>query len=203
MFAVGYRSGSRLPRRIVILGPDDALAHRPSRIVVAGTSGSGKSTVGARIGPLLGIEHVDIDGLHHGPRWTPRASFEEDVDRFSTRPGWVTEWNYSAVRDRLADRADLLIWLDLPRRTVMRQVIVRTLRRRIRREVLWNGNVEPPLRYIFLERDYIVRWAWRTHPLTAQRVDALAHRSPDLPIVRLRSHAEVDRWLELLPSAKS
>lgn len=187
----------------MILGPDDAPAQLPLRIVVAGTAGSGKSTLAARIGVLLGIEHVDIDGLHHGPKWTPRPSFEEDVDRFSTQPSWVTEWNYSRVRDRLADRGDLLIWLDLPRRTVMRQVIVRTIKRRVRREVLWNGNVEPPLNRIFFERDHIVRWAWRTHHLTAQRVDLLAHQLPNLPIVRLRSHAEVDRWIRLLQAARS
>jgi hypothetical protein len=58
----------------------------------------------------------------------------------------VTEWQYSLVRGILAERADLLIWLDLTRGVVMWQVVRRTLRRRLRREVLWNGNIEPPLR---------------------------------------------------------
>ena len=40
-------------------------------------------------------------------------------------------------------RADTVVWLDLPRRIVMRQVVSRTFRRSILREELWNGNREP------------------------------------------------------------
>ncbi|MGB2721588.1 MAG: AAA family ATPase [Rhodococcus sp. (in: high G+C Gram-positive bacteria)] len=184
-----------------MVGPDAALPHRPARIVVAGTSGSGKTTLAARIGSLLDIEHVEIDSLFHGPNWTPRPTFESDVDEFLARPSWVTEWQYGVVRDRLADRADLLLWLDLPRRTVMRQVITRTLRRRLGRHELWNGNIEPPLHRIFFDREYIVRWAWSTYRLTTARVQRLSVRRPELPIVRFRSHRDVDAWIahQLIP----
>lgn len=179
---------------VVILGPDDPLPGRPTRIVVAGTSGSGKTTLSGRLAAVLGTEHTEIDALYHGPSWIPRESFESDVDAFSSRESWVTEWQYGLVRDRLADRADLMVWLDLPRSTVMRQVIARTVRRRLRREVLWNGNIEAPLHRIFVERDHIVRWAWTTHRTTQRKVRAVAERRPDLPVVRLRSHDEADRW---------
>ena len=43
-----------------------------------------------------------------------------------------------------------------------RRVVKRTLGRRLRREVLWAGNVEPPLRTFFTDREHIVRWAWST-----------------------------------------
>lgn len=88
----------------------------------------------------------------------------------------------------------MMVWLDLPRRTVMRQVIARTVRRRYRREVLWNGNIEPPLHRIFFERDHIVRWSWTTHRKTGRTVRLLDGRRPELPIVRLRSRSEVDEW---------
>jgi hypothetical protein len=39
-------------------------------------------------------------------------------------------------------RADTVIWLDPPRRTVMRRVIWRTIRRVAGRAELWNGNRE-------------------------------------------------------------
>jgi len=125
---------------------------------VAGTSGSGKTTLAATVGEVLGLPHVEIDALFHGPGWTPRASFIADVDAFTRQDRWVTEWQYSAVRDLLADRADLLVWLDLPRVRVMRQVIRRTLRRRVRRQPLWNGNLEPALWTVLRDPDHIVRW---------------------------------------------
>ncbi|WP_170944537.1 AAA family ATPase [Rhodococcus sp. 14-2483-1-1] len=189
----------------MILGPNDAVYRRPSRIVVAGTSGSGKTTLSARLGSLLGIEHIEIDSLYHGPNWTPRATFESDVEEFIARPSWVTEWQYHAVRDRLADRADLMLWLDLPRRTVMRQIVIRTLRRRFGRRELWNGNVEPPLHRIFFDRDHIIRWAWRTYPRTAERVRHVSLRRPELTIVRFESHREVNAWIaqRLVPTESS
>ncbi|MEU8168312.1 AAA family ATPase [Micromonospora sp. NPDC049004] len=177
------------------LDATDPLPHRPRRVLVAGTSGAGKTTLASRIAISLQAPHVEIDGLFHGPSWTRRPSFEEDVRRFSAGPSWVTEWQYEAVRAHLADLADLLVWLDLPKVTVMRQVVRRTAVRRLRRRRLWNGNVEPPLWTLFTDPEHIVRWAWNTHSHTAVRIEALAARRPDLPVVRLRSHAAADRWL--------
>jgi adenylate kinase family enzyme len=162
---------------------------------VAGTSASGKTTLAARISDGLGVRHVEIDALFHGPGWTPRATFEAEVDAFSFDPGWVTEWQYSVVRERLAQRADLVVWLDLRRVTVMRRVVQRTLRRRLHHEVLWNGNVEPPLWTVFTDREHIVRWAWSTHHKSAQRIAALREQRPDLPIVRLCDPQGVEQWI--------
>jgi len=177
-----------------MLGADDPLPLRPRRVIVAGTSGAGKSTLAGRIGRALRIPYTELDSLFHGPGWVPRESFEADVDRVIAAPGWVCEWQYSVVRTRLAERADLLVWIDLPRRTVIRQVVVRTVRRRLRGEVLWNGNLEGPLHTIFTDREHIIRWAWREHHRTTAKVLSLHERRPTLPIVRLRSRAEVDRW---------
>jgi adenylate kinase family enzyme len=182
----------------VLLGAEDVVRIRPRRVLVAGTSGSGKTTVAARVGEVLGLPHIEIDALFHGPGWTQRTEFLADVEAFTSQPCWITEWQYSAVRDLLADRADLLIWLDLPRVRVMSQVIIRTLRRRLARQVLWNGNLEPPLRTVLRDPDHIVRWAWRTHAGNAERVAVLAQRRADLPIVRLRSRRQVRTWLDRL-----
>lgn len=178
-----------------LLGPGDPLPRTPRRVLVAGTSGAGKTTVARQIAARLGIPYVELDALFHGPNWTPRPSFEADVHRFTAGPAWVTEWQYAAVRGHLADRGDLLVWLDPPRARVMRQVVCRTVLRRVRRERLWNGNMESPLRTILTDPEHIVRWAWSTHGRTAERVTELLVLRPDLPVVRLRTRRDIDRWL--------
>jgi adenylate kinase family enzyme len=178
-----------------ILDAAAPLAERPRRVLVAGTSGAGKTTLARRVAALLEIPHIEIDALFHGPGWTPRATFESEVHKFSAGSCWVTEWQYTQVRAILAQRADLLVWLDLPRALVMRQLIRRTVRRRLGRQVLWNGNLEPPLRAILTDRDHIIRWAWSTHHKTATRVDALLEKHPNLVVVRLTSRSDVERWL--------
>ena len=99
------------------------------------------------------------------------------------------------MRDLLLERADLFVWLDLPRPVVMRGVVRRTLVRKLRRTTLWNGNVEPPLRTFLTGRDHIVRWAWRNLGPDRIRLGAVGDRRPDLPVVRLTSRAEVARWV--------
>ena len=181
---------------MALLTVHDELPHRPRRVLVAGSSGSGKSTLARRIGGVLTVPHVELDGLFHGPGWRPRLSFVADVQAFSAGPEWVTEWQYPEVRGLLAARCDLVVWLDLPRRTVVRRSVARTLRRRWSRTVLWNGNVEPPLRTFVTDRDHVVRWAFRTQPQVAPRVGDLLDRYPALTVVRLRRPAEVERWCQ-------
>lgn len=167
----------------------------PRRILVAGASGAGKTTLARRLADAAGLPYQEIDALYHGPDWTPRPSFVEEVDAFTAQPGWVTEWQYEPVRARLAERAQLLVFLDYSRARVMRQVMARTVRRRLRREELWNGNVEPPFHTIFSDPEHIVRWAWRTHGTRAALVADAAAANPGLEIVRLRHPRATEDWL--------
>lgn len=176
------------------------MSSRSQRIIVAGTSGAGKTHLAARIGVALQIPHIEIDALYHGPGWTTRPTFEADVQTFAATSQWVTEWQYTSVRPLLAKRADLLVWLDFSRPRVMWQVTRRTLGRSLGQTVLWNGNVEPPLRTILRDRDHIIRWAWRMHGPTRERVAALLTERPALPFVRLTTRVEVERWVASLSS---
>ena len=178
-----------------LLSAQDPIPGCPRRVLVAGTSGSGETTLAARIGELLQLPHVEIDALFHGPGWTPRSTFEDDVRRFASEPAWVTEWQYSQVRALMASRAQLLVWLDLSRWQVMRQVVRRTLRRRLHRQVLWNGNTEPPLWTILTDPEHIVRWAWTSHAKTAARVRVLREQRPELDVVRLTSRSGIEDWV--------
>jgi len=179
----------------VLLGPSDPLPVRPRRVAVAGCSGSGKTTLGSALAARLGSAYTDLDGLFHGPDWVPRPEFEADVRVLAAGEEWITEYGYGLARPLVGPRADLLVWLDLPRWRVMTQIVPRTVRRRLARVPLWNGNLEPALHTVLTDPDHIVRWAWRTHAKTAVRVGELRARRPELPVVRLRSRRAVTEWL--------
>ena len=175
---------------------DAPLPHRPQRVVVAGVSGAGKTTLARRIAEVVGAPHTEIDALFHGPGWVPRASFLDDVRALVAGPTWTTEWQYAAARPLLLERADLLVWLDLPFATVtLPRLVRRTVRRRLRREVLWNGNVAPPLRTILTDPQHVVRFAVAGRHKNRDRVPGLEALCPGLTVVRLRSRAEVEHWL--------
>jgi adenylate kinase family enzyme len=168
----------------------------PRRILVAGVSGTGKTTLAKRIATITGAPHTEIDALFHGPAWTPRPEFEADVEDMMRQAAWVTEWQYAPVRERLAASADLLVWLDLPFWTVtFPRVVRRTVRRRLKRERLWNENIEGPLWTFFTDRDHIVRWSITTRHNFRSRVPIAERVHPNLTVVRLRTVAEVETWL--------
>ncbi|PFG41473.1 adenylate kinase family enzyme [Isoptericola jiangsuensis] len=174
------------------LGPDGP---RARRVLVAGTAGAGKTTLARHLGRLLDLPHVELDGLFHGPGWVPRPEFMDEVRSLAASDAWVTEWQYQPARPILLRRAELLVWLDLPVHVVMRQVLRRTISRRIHRTVLWNGNVEPPLWTILRDEEHVVRWAWTTRHKFDRLDERLADDAPHVTVVRLRSRREADRWL--------
>ncbi len=136
------------------------------RIVVIGTSGSGKSTLARRIGDRLNLPVIELDALHHLPGWEVRPvdEFRELVDRATVGRRWVVDGNYSATRDIVWARAQVVIWLDYPRWRSMARVIRRTVWRAATREELWHGNREPWSNFVSLDPERsIIAWTWTTH----------------------------------------
>jgi adenylate kinase family enzyme len=180
---------------VPLLRFDDELPHRPNRITINGTSGAGKSTLAITVSTLLDLPYVEMDALYHGPGWTPRADFVEQVAAATSGPRWVCEFQYHTVRPMLAERADLVVWLDLPTPLVLWRVARRTVIRRLLRQELWNGNREGPLRAVVTDPEHIIRWAWSTRHKAAERARDLVVSRPLLPVVRLRTPREVERWV--------
>jgi len=167
---------------------------------VVGNSGSGKSTLAAALAARLGVPYVELDSIFHQPGWTelPRAEFRDRVAGLTAGDEWVIDGNYTAVRDLVWARADTVVWVDLPRRLVMRRVIGRTLRRAVLRQELWNGNREPSSNWLTLDpKRSIIMWAWTQHSKYRVRYgEAMADPAfAHLTFVRLRSPADVRAFL--------
>ncbi|HUW78494.1 MAG TPA: shikimate kinase [Candidatus Nanopelagicaceae bacterium] len=61
------------------------------RVLVGGISGAGKTTVAKRIASRFGLPFIEIDGLFHGPNWTERPEFVDDLTRLLDGPSWVID----------------------------------------------------------------------------------------------------------------
>lgn len=165
------------------------------RIVVIGTTGSGKTTVARELAPALSVPHVELDALFHGPDWTPRLTFRRDVEAAIAATAWVCEGNYSVVRDLVWSRGTELVWLDLPFPVVFRRLWSRTWRRYRRNEVLWNGNREHFWSQFTWDGLFVcaLRTHWRRRRISPQRLREPSYRH--LVVHRLRSPREVEVWI--------
>jgi adenylate kinase family enzyme len=169
-------------------------------VVVIGATGSGKSTLAERLAARLGGAYVELDALHWEPHWTEAAPdvFRERVARATVGPRWVVAGNYRAVRDIVWPRADTLVWLDYPFPLVLRRLTVRTVRRAVTREVLWNDNREHLLDHCRLwSETSLFNWLFKTYWTYRREFPTLfiqpAHAH--LRIVRLRRPRDAEAWL--------
>lgn len=146
----------------------------------------------------MDIPYAELDALYHGPNWTKRPTFEDDLDRFTSQPAWITEWQYDEARPLLLDRADTFIWLDLPFPLVLWRVTSRTACRWITREELWAGNREQPLWKIFTDRSNIIRWSIASRHVVRDQMPTIRTAHPTLRILRLRRRKHLEQFLTRL-----
>lgn len=170
------------------------------RVSLVGVPGSGKTTVGRQLAESMGVPFIELDSIFHQPGWgeLPRDEFRQRVSEAVTAEAWVVDGNYAAVRDLVWQRADTVVWLDLPRRLVIRRIIVRTIRRALTRERLWNNNREPLTNFYRLDPEKnVIRWAWVKYDDYVERYSAAMHDAAyaHLRFIRLGTKQEVDAFL--------
>ena len=133
------------------------------RIIVIGTSCSGKTTLARRLAAKLDIPHIELGRLFWLPEWEQRRKdeFRALVKKAVTAERWVSCGNFSEVRDILWNRATHVVWLNYSFPVVFYRALYRTVSRAITKEELFSGNRES-FRQSFLSRDSILWWVLKT-----------------------------------------
>ncbi len=134
------------------------------RVMVIGTSCSGKTALARRIAEALDSPHVELDVVFWGPDWTecPTEEFRDAVRKYVESDRWVVDGNHGRVRDILLSRATDAVWLNYSFPVVFWRALSRTCRRVFFREELFGGNRET-FRHAFLSRGSILWWVMRTY----------------------------------------
>jgi adenylate kinase family enzyme len=173
------------------------------KIVVVGSTGCGKSVLAEQLASKLGLDFIELDALNWGPDWTPAGAetLRARVEQATRSPGWVVAGNYSGTRPVTWPRAQALIWLDYSFPIVFWRLTIRTLRRAITREELWNGNCEKFWWHLKLWSDEsLFHWLFKTY-WRRKREYPLLFGVPEyahLHILHFQRPVEAQTWLACL-----
>ena len=162
------------------------------KVLVIGSGGSGKSTFARDMGQLLNIEVIHLDTHYWNSGWveTPKAEWLRTIEELLSRDSWIMDGNYSGTLEVRLRACDTVIFLDISRPTCLWRVL--------KRVVLYRNNGRPDMTVGCPEKFNLefIRWVWnyprKTRPKVIRR---LSENSENKKVVRLRSRAEVERFL--------
>ncbi len=171
------------------------------RIIVIGSTSSGKSTLAQQLAARLGVDFIELDALHWERNWTeaPDEVFRARVEAATRATGWVVAGNYHQVRDIAWPRAEAVLWLDYTLPLIFWRLTYRTFKRALIREELWNGNRESLWTHFKLwSDDSLFHWLFKTYWRRRREYPQLfaepAHAH--LTILRFQSPRETQAWLD-------
>lgn len=169
------------------------------RVMIVGGAGSGKSTLARILGPRLGLPVFHMDQIHWQENWVerpqadkiPMAKAVEDQD------AWVFEGGMSVTYGSRMQRADMIIWLDLPVGLRLWRVTKRLFR--------YLGKARPDLPKGCVERLHPATlefywFIWTSRNSSRDKIAELVTGAPEgQKVVHLRSRHAVKAWLDSLP----
>lgn len=162
------------------------------RVLVVGSGGAGKSTLARELGRQAGLPVVHLDRHYWRPGWvaTPVQEWRAIVAGLVAKPAWVMDGNYGGTLDLRIPAAELIVFLDLPRRV--------TMSRAVRRWARWSGRTRPDMASECPEKIDMefLRWLWNyPRDSRVRLLRALDAHGAAARVVRLCTPREVRLWL--------
>lgn len=100
------------------------------RIAIIGNAGSGKSVLAQRLAAILNLPVYHLDQYFWKPHWThPNLDEYKTIhDELCDRGEWIIDGMNLRVLEYRAQRADMIIFLDIPRYICLWRIFKRTFK---------------------------------------------------------------------------
>jgi adenylate kinase family enzyme len=159
----------------------------PRRIVVLGCAGSGKTSLAQQIGERTGLPVICLDEMSRRLSSQGKLpSFRSLLEEAHAKEAWISDGNFAQVSfDIRLPRAELVIWLELPRIVCAWRACTRVLR-----------QGEPhKLRGL----PAVLAFIWRFDRVNRTLIEvARSKHGTKVPVIRLRSGREIAGFLQSL-----
>mgnify|MGYP000491858470 CR=1 FL=1 len=118
---------------------------KPKRIHIVGIYGTGKSTLAKKIGKILGNKIYDLDEIKYKRKYDKSRTVKERlkiIKEISNKKTWITEGTWLDYALPLYKKADLIIFLEIPKRTIYKRILTRYIKRRLSKKRYLKDNLK-------------------------------------------------------------
>ena len=171
------------------------------RIVVIGTTSSGKSTLAEQLARRLDSNFIELDALHWEADWAEASLevFRERVEVATKAERWIVAGNYHVVRDLVWPKAEAVLWLDYSLGRIFWQLLRRTLTRWWTQELLWGKNRERLWPHFKLwSTDSLFHWLFKTYWRRKREYPELLTlpEHQHLKVIRFKHPDDTEKWMK-------
>jgi adenylate kinase family enzyme len=166
-----------------------------NKICIVGCGGSGKSTLARKLGDVTGIPVYHLDVYFWKPGWKESNLMDwiQTQQELVENEKWIMDGNFNGTQMIRFDKADTIIYLDLPRYKCLFNAVKRMIvyKRKRRPDMADGCNEKFDLEFY--------KWIWgynKKHgPQTLNRLEELKEKKN---IIILKSFKEINSYLDKL-----
>jgi adenylate kinase family enzyme len=105
-----------------------------NKLYILGTSGSGKSKLADKLSKILKIKIFNLDDIFWLKKYTKKRDFYQRKKKLKAllkkNQEWIIEGVFTDWSKEAIQKANMLIWIDLPKRILSYRIFKRYLKRR-------------------------------------------------------------------------
>ena len=157
------------------------------KIIILGSSGSGKSTFAKSLQQKTGLPLIHLDNVWWKPDRThiPRDEFDRRLEALLAGDEWIIEGDYSRTWEFRIRACDTVVFLDYPEELCLRGITERV--GQARPDIPWTEkSLDPEL------VDLVRRYRGEKRPALL----GLFGKYPEKDLIVFYSRQEADKWLE-------
>ncbi len=167
------------------------------RIAIIGNAGSGKSVLAQKMHALFNLPVYHLDQYFWKPGWVEpdRTEYEKIHNALCDKDAWIIDGMNLRFLDYRAQKADMIIFLNIPRYRCFWNIFKRT----------WNyyGKETPssakgcPERFNWKFIKFL-QWVWNFKKRYPVRIDEILRRYPKKQVYMFKSQQGVDAFVTQL-----
>lgn len=169
------------------------------KILIIGSSGTGKSTLASELGEILNLPVYHLDIYFWKPNWVQndQEQFDVALAEILKKEKWIIDGNYSLTMEWRLQFADTVIFLDYPTRIA--------LYRAFKRRIAYRNKTRPSITEGCNEKiDWeFLKWIWTFRRNHRQKILKLLEKSKHIQVIRFKTPRKLKKWLDQLRDYKS